>query len=358
MSGVTREPYGVTSHGDEVSRFILTNRLGARVCVLDWGATISELHVPDRAGRLADVVLGFDTLAEYEINLPYFGGTIGRVANRIAGGRFELDGVEYRLYANDGPNHLHGGARGFDKHPWQAETLPHEDGPAVRFEHVSPDGDEGYPGRLEVRVTMVFDDEDRLTIAYEARADAATPVNLTNHSYFNLAGGGDILGHLLELHADRFAEVDAELIPTGRLRPVANGAFDFNAAKPIGLDIAELEGGYDHNFVLDRAVCEGGAPAAVLVDPVSGRRMTMHTDEPGVQLYTGHLLDGVRGKHGAVHHRHAALCLEAQHFPDALHQPAFPSVVLRPGETYRQRTSYRFDVLHGSDPGGPAPPAR
>lgn len=344
MAAVEREHFGTTVEGDAVSRFTLTNRRGARVRLIDWGACVTELWVPDRDGRFEDVVLGFDTLAEYERNPPHFGSIIGRVANRVARARFELDGTRYRLEANRGAHHLHGGARGFDKRPWQAEPVEHAAGPAVRFERVSPDGEEGYPGRLEVRVTVVLGDDDALRFEYEATADAATPVNLTHHGYFNLAGRGDILDHVLGLRADRVTEVDAELIPTGRLLPVEGSAFDFRRAKPIGRDIAATSGGYDHNFVLSRDAAEAPAPAATLVDPASGRRLTLHTSEPGVQLYTGNSLGGIRGKGGARHHRYAALCLEAQRFPDALHHASFPSVVLRPGETYRQTTSYRFDV--------------
>ncbi len=343
--GVARAPFGKTDAGERVTRYTLTNRRGSRACWIDWGATLVALWIPDRAGALADVVLGFDTFDSYAQNEPFFGCTVGRVANRIAGARFELDGVVYPLAANDGANHLHGGIRGFDKALWAARELDVEAGPALRFDHVSPAGDEGYPGTVRVGVSVVLGHDDALRIEYEATSDAATPVNLTNHSYWNLAGSGDILAHELQLDADRYCEVGADLLPSGRVLPVAGTPFDFTTRKPVGRDIQALVPGYDHNFVLADARRLQPARAGVLLDPVSGRRMTLSTSEPGVQLYSGNFLDRVPGKRASLYGRHAGLCLETQLFPDAVHQPAFPSVVLRPGETYRQTTLYAFDTV-------------
>lgn len=343
MEGVVRDGFGVASDGRPISRYTLTNRRGSRARVIDWGATLTELWVPDREGTLGDVVLGFDDFGAYERNEPYFGCTIGRVANRIGGARFSLDGVDYRLAANDGPNHLHGGSCGFDKAIWTGREEPGAEGPAVTFEHTSPDGDEGYPGTLSVALTILLDCEDALHLDYRARTDAATPVNLTHHSYWNLAGAGDVLAHELRLAADRYTEAGPQLVPTGRLLPVAGTPFDFRRLKPIGRDIGRLGLGYDHNFVLGDATRAEAVPAGKLRDPASGRCMTFRTSEPGVQLYTGNFLTAVEGKRGAVYGRHAGLCLEAQKFPDALHQPDFPSVILRPGQTYRQKTVYAFE---------------
>lgn len=343
MGEIERDRFGSTGAGEPVTRHTLTNRRGSRVRLIDWGATLTELWVPDRSGTLGDVVLGFDTLEEYEQSESYFGCTIGRVANRIAGARFSLDGRAYALAANDGSHHLHGGRVGFDKAVWRGSELASEQGPAVRFTHTSLDGDEGYPGTLRVRVTYLLDHQDSLHIEYRAETDAPTPVNLTHHGYWNLSGSGDVLDHELTLHAGRYTEAGPDLVPTGRILPVAGGPFDFRRAKPIGCDIAELELGYDHNFVLADEARSAATLAGELHDPASGRRMELSTSEPGVQLYTGNFLDGVVGKRGAVHERHGALCLEAQHFPDTLHQPGFPPIVLRPGESYRQLTVYRFD---------------
>jgi aldose 1-epimerase len=342
VQGISKKPFGVTARGEEVSCYTLTNRRDSVARWIDWGATLTELWIPDRAGVLGDVVLGFDSLEAYERNEPHVGCVIGRVANRIAGARFTLDGVDHPLAANREPNHLHGGWAGFDKALWIAEPLDRLEGPALRFTHTSPDGDEGYPGTLRVELIVTLDHEDALHFEYRAETDAPTPVNLTHHDYWNLAGHGDILSHELLLHADRYTETGEGFIPTGRQLPVAGTPFDFRVAKPVGRDIGQLERGYDQNYVLAEAVRDVAVPAGELFDPSSGRRMTFSTSEPGVQLYTGNFLDGVVGKHGAVHGRHDALCLETQHFPDAVHQPSFPSIVLRPGETYRQVTVYAF----------------
>jgi aldose 1-epimerase len=347
MQGIACEPFGRTSSGVQVSLYTLTNQHGSHARLIDLGATLTELWMPDRNGELGDVVLGFDTMESYEANTPFFGCTVGRVANRIAGAHFELDGLNYRLAANDGANHLHGGRAGFDKAVWGAQMIPRAEGPTVSFSHTSPDGDEGYPGALDVKVTYTLQHDDALHIEYRARSDAPTLVNMTNHSYWNLAGSGGILAHELMLRAQKYTEVGPDLIPTGQLSPVRGTPFDFTHAKPIGRDIAALEAGYDHNFVLADAPRPEAVEAATLRDPLSGRQMRVLTTEPGVQLYTANFLDGVVGKRGAVHDRHAAVCLETQRFPDAVHHDGFPSIVLRPGETYQQLSVYAFGRPQG-----------
>jgi aldose 1-epimerase len=350
MPGVTPrvrvDPFGTMPDGTPVQIYTLTSarRLIARIT--DYGAILTELHVPDRAGQLGDVVLGFDNLPQYLRGHPYFGCTVGRVANRIARGRFSLDGVDYALAPNNGPHHLHGGLVGFDKALWRGEPLV---GPAigVRFTHVSEDGDQGYPGRLEVAVVMSLTEADELVIDYTATTDRATPINLTNHSYFNLAGEGDILGHELELAAARYTPTDATLIPTGEMREVRGTPFDFTRPTAIGARLDQLRrkpNGYDDTFVLNRSA-PGLVLAARVHEPRSGRTLEMRTTEPGVQLYTGNYFDGsLTGKRGTVYGRHTGFTLEAQHFPDSVNHPAFPSTILRPGQTYRQTTSYRFSV--------------
>lgn len=341
---IEKSSFGRTSTGEPVELYTLRNAHRTVARVTTWGATLTELHVADRRGNTADVVLGFDTLEGWQSAHPYFGVTVGRVANRIANGRFTLDGKSYALATNNGPNHLHGGNRGFDKVVWQAEQVQAAEGPGVRFTHVSPAGDEGYPGSLTASVTYVLTDADELVLHYEATTDAATPVNLTHHSYFNLTGDGsrDILGHRLTVFASHYTPTDDTLIPTGEIAPVAGTPFDFRTPFDIGARIRDVKGGYDLNFVLDSG---GGrlAPAAVVHDPASGRIMRVHTTEPGLQFYTGNFLDGsITGKGGTVYRQHAGFCLEAQHFPDAINQPAFPPVVLRPGKVYRQTTVYAF----------------
>jgi aldose 1-epimerase len=333
--------FGALPDGSPAHVFTLTNARGLVAKLTDYGATLTALHVPDREGRLADVVLGFDTVEPYLGGHPYFGSTVGRVANRIAWGRFTLDGREVLLARNDGEHHLHGGPVGFDRALWQAEVL--EGG--VRFRHRSPDGDQGYPGNLDATVTMTLTDDDLLVFDYEARTDRPTPVNLTNHAYFNLAAGGDVLGHLLWLAADAYTAAGPDLIPTGEIRPAAGTPLDFTTPTPIGARLSQLGGdppGYDHNVVI-RGGGQGPVPAARLADPASGRVMELSTTQPGVQLYTGNHLDGtITGKGGVVYRRHAGVCLETQGFPDAVNHPEFPGIILRPGRIYRQTTICRF----------------
>ena len=345
-ASVIKTSFGRTHSGRRVYLFTLTSVHGLVARITNYGTIITELHMPDRRGRLGNVVLGFDNLKQYLAGHPYFGCTVGRVANRIAKGRFKLDGKKYRLAVNNGPNHLHGGILGFDKVVWAAEILPGREA-AVRFTHTSPDGDEGYPGSLAVTVVMTLTSAGELRIDYSATTDKATPVNLTTHSYFNLAGGGNVLGHELKIAARHYTPVDANSIPTGRIAPVAGTPFDFTKPKPIGADFSRLTGkpiGYDHNFVL-----RGGgnklAPCATVFEPTTGRVLEVLTTEPGVQLYTGNYLDGTLRGHGGVYHtQHGGFCLETQHFPDSVNQPEFPSVILRPGQTYRQTTVHKFSI--------------
>jgi aldose 1-epimerase len=346
---IEKKDFGKTPGGTPVDLFVLTNANGMIAKVITYGAILTEIHVPDRDGKLTDVVLGFDDLNGYLAEHPFFGATVGRVANRIAKGRFTLNGKEYKLAVNNGPNALHGGRKGFDKAVWKAEETPAADGVAVRFSHHSPNGDEGYPGNMDVTVTYTLTNQNELRLDYTATTDQATPVNLTNHSYFNLAGAADgtILDHELLLEADKYTPTDETLIPTGELKPVAGTPLDFTKPTPIGARIDQTPafiGGYDHNFVLN----SGGKRlllAARVRQPKTGRVMEMLTTEPGVQLYTSNFLDGkVKGKGGVVYRKHQALCLEAQHFPDSVNHPDFPSVILQPGQTYRQTTAYKFSA--------------
>ena len=336
---IKQEQWGVADDR-AVSLFTLTNERGFEVSITNYGGAVVSLQAPDRKGTYGDVVLGFDKLADYVRNQLYFGGLIGRYANRIARGRFSLDGVEYQLSQNDGPNHLHGGVRGFNKRVWEVIDPLADAGRTLTLQYLSRDGEEGYPGNLRARVTYTLA-ANELRIDYEAMADRDTVVNLTNHSYFNLAGRGDILTHELTLHADAFTPVTEDLIPTGEIRAVASTPWDFTQGKAVGKDLAAA-GGYDHNFVLNDY--DGSLRTAVrLYEPVSGRVLEILTTQPGVQFYSGNFLDGtLTGKGGMVYNKYAALCLEPQHFPDSPNHPNFPSTVLRPGELYRQVSVYRF----------------
>ncbi|MCE5279164.1 MAG: aldose epimerase family protein [Planctomycetaceae bacterium] len=336
--------FGKTSQGKTVRLFTLTNSGGLRARVITYGATLVGLDVPDRHGKAGDVTLGFDDLPGWMGNRSYFGATIGRFGNRIARGRFTLDGKIYTLAANDGANHLHGGTLGFDKVIWDAEPIAAAN--AVKFIYFSRDGEEGYPGNLAVSVTYTLTDANELRLDYEAASDAPTVVNLTHHTYWNLADAGrsSILDHKLMLSADYYLPVGADLIPTGQLAPVLGTAMDFTTPQTIGSRIALAKGGYDHNWVLRGAGSEI-RPAARLEDPASGRVMDVFTTEPGMQFYSGNFLnDTIRGKSGTIYARHHGLCLEAQHYPDSPNQPTFPPVVLRGGETYRQTTIHHFST--------------
>jgi len=345
-AGVQKKAWGRTPEGIPVDLYTLTNGKGMTVDIASYGTTIVRLDVPDRSGRSGNVVLGFDRLDGYLGEHPYFGCTVGRYANRIAGAAFILNGKEYRLAANDGPNSLHGGRKGFNRVVWKADPVTTADGPAVRFTYASPDGEEGYPGTLSSTVVFTVTAANELKIDYTATTDKPTPVNLTNHSYFNLAGPGtgDILGHDLMLTAKRYTPVGKGLIPTGEIAPVAGTPLDFTKPAAIGRRIDAVEGGYDHNFVLSTRVSPTPVLAARVKEGKSGRVMEVLTTEPGIQFYTGNFLDGKIVGVGGAYKKHYGFCLETQHFPDSVHHPEFPPVILEPGKTYRQTTIYRFAV--------------
>ncbi len=329
---IQQKLFGETD-GQQVFLYTLSNDRGFEVSITNYGGAIVSLKAPDRDGEFADVVLGFETVEEY-VKIPlYFGGLIGRHANRIGLGKFSLNGTEFQLTQNNGANHLHGGAKGFDKRVWQLV----DDTYALRLEYFSPDGEEGYPGNVKAEVTYTLSPDNELKTEYRATTDRETIVNLTNHSYFNLAGHGEILGHELTLHAGAFTPVSKELIPTGEIKSVQDSEMDFRKSRPIA------HGGYDHNFVLSNYDGSSLQPAARLYEPKSGRVLEILTTEPGIQFYSGNFLDGsLKGKGGAIYYQYTGLCLEPQHFPDAPNHANFPSTVLRPGEVYRHVSVYRF----------------
>jgi aldose 1-epimerase len=348
---VTSARFGATADGTAVDEFTLRNAAGVEVRAINYGGIVTSLKVPDRSGAMGDIVLGFDSLDSYVKDHPFFGAIVGRYGNRIGRARFTLDGRSYPLAANNGPNHLHGGVRGFDKHVWRAEAMPGRAN-GVIFSRTSPDGEEGYPGTLTVRVSYELTDRNELVVDYHATTDKATPVNLTQHSYFNLAGegAGDILQHVLTINADRYTPVDGTLIPTGELAPVKGTPFDFTTATAIGARIGNNDPqlkngqGYDHNWALNRTG-DGLSPAARVVEPTRGRTLEVSTTEPGMQFYTGNFLDGkLTGKSGRAYSRRSGFCLETQHFPDSPNQPNFPSTILKPGDEYRSRTVFTFGV--------------
>jgi len=336
--------------GQEVEIYTITNAHGIEARLMTYGATLVSLKTPDRAGKLAGIVLGFDSLSPYLSGPAYLGASVGRYANRIADARFSLDGVSYQLAANDGRNSLHGGTKGFDKRIWTAEIAG--DG-AVRLHYVSAAGEEGYPGQLTAQVTYRLGEDDTLSIAYEATTTAPTPVNLVNHAYFNLTGdrSKSILGHQLKIAASSFTPVDATLIPTGELKPVAGTPFDFRTSQVIGARIEApdeqlvLGHGYDHNWVLDKPTPGALSLAAIVIDPDSGRSLEVRTTQPGIQFYTGNFLDGRSVPGGSVFARRTGLCLETQHFPDSPNHAKFPTTILTPGETYRETTVFAFGTV-------------
>jgi aldose 1-epimerase len=342
--------FGKTPEGKTVQLYTLKNAKGMEAAIMNYGGVVVSLKVPDRSGKLEDVVLGFPDLEGYTRKGPYFGAIIGRYANRIAHGRFTLDGVEYTLFKNDGDNSLHGGRRGFDKALWTAKPL---DGQSLELTYLSKDGEEGYPGNLSVTVVYTLTDNNELKIDYTATTDKDTVLNLTNHSYFNLAGqgNGDILNHQVTIHADRFTPVNQSLIPTGELRSVAGTPFDFRQPHAIGERIhadnqqLKFARGYDQNFVLNRKVA-GMVLAARVTEAKSGRVLEVLTDQPGLQFYTGNFLDGtIHGKGGKVYNQRSAFCLETQHFPDSPNHPKFPSTELKPGAKFHSTTIYRFSTM-------------
>lgn len=348
--GVRAEDFGATPDGAPASVYTLRNAQGAEARITNYGGIVISLLVPDRNGAMGDVVLGYDRLDDYARRSPYFGCLIGRYGNRIAGGRFSLDGKSYTLATNNGPNHLHGGAKGFDKVVWEARRVRSPLGPALELRHFSPDGDEGYPGNLYVIAVYTLTDGNALRIDFTATTDQATVCNLTHHSYFNLACGGDVLGHEVMVDADRFTPVDRTLIPTGELRPVAGTPFDFREPAAIGARIGDADEqlsfgkGYDHNWVLNKPAGTLGLAASVY-EPKSGRLMEVLTTEPGLQFYTGNFLGGgIVGKGGRAYTSRAGFCMEPQRHPDTPNRPAFPSCILRPRDVYRNTIVYRFST--------------
>ncbi len=340
---INKENFGKTPDGRDVDLYTLKNANGLEAKIITYGGIITSLKTPDKNGNFADIVLGYETLEKYIEDNPAFGAIVGRYANRIAKGKFTLDGIEYTLATNNGPNHLHGGIKGFDKVIWTAEPISTEQGPALKLTYLSEDGEEGYPGNLKCTVIYTLADNDELKINYEAETDKPTILNLTSHSYFNLAGhdSGSVFDHELELCARNYTDVNEELIPTGEIKPVAGIALDFTISKPIGQDIKQTKDGYDHNYVLDKA--EGSlAKAALVCESKTGRIMEVATTEPGLQLYTGNWLDH-KGK-GAIYDKYSGFCLEAQHYPDSPNHPEFPSTLLEPCEKYIQLTVYKFSV--------------
>jgi aldose 1-epimerase len=342
------EVFGRSPTGEPVIRFTLENRRGLRARVITWGAGLVEMLAPDRHGALADVTLGFDSLDGYLTPHPHFGVTTGRFANRIAGGKFAINGTTYTLATNDGAHHLHGGPQGLHWQNWRGEAG--SDGRSVRFTHTSPDGTEGYPGNLSLAVTYTLTDDNELRLDYTATTDQPTVLNLTNHAYWNLAGAGagGILEHEIAIHAPHFTPVDGGSIPTGEIAAVAGGPMDFTKPKRITRDFARMTGqpgGYDHNYVIAHPHAGAMTVAAEAHDPHSGRLLTISTTEPGIQFYTGNYLNGsVVGKGGTAYQKHSGFCLETQHFPDSPNQPHFPSTVLRPGQAFRSSTVHRFTV--------------
>ena len=356
-AGATSTQFGTLANGQSTQLYTLRNAHGIELQLTNYGGIITSLKTPDRAGHIADIVLGYDNLAAYVANSPYFGAIVGRYANRIARGHFTLDGATYTLAVNNGPNSLHGGLRGFDKVVWNARPFQSQEGQGVALDYTSPNGEEGYPGTLHATVTYTLTADDRLIVDYAATTDKATPLNLSQHSYWNLAGNAtrDILGHILTINSDGITPVDSTLIPTGEIMPVQGTPFDFRTPHAIGERVDQRQNtqirygnGYDHNWVLNRG--GAGADALVLaarvVEPTSGRTMEISTTQPGLQIYSGNFLDGSNiGKGGVVYHFRYGLALETQHFPDSPNHSNFPSTILRPGEQFHSRTVFKFGVM-------------
>ena len=349
---IEKEPFGLTNEGKQVDLFKISHQDGMIVTIINYGAIVTSLFVPDKEGVLADIVLGYETLKEYVEDRSYFGATVGRIGNRVADGKFVLDGVKYELARNDGENHLHGGIKGFNKRIWAPEIIDHRGIPTLKMTYLSKDGEEGYPGNLRISVSYSLTNDNGLKIDYAAETDKLTILNPTHHSYFNLsgAGNGEILDHVLTINADTFTPVREGLIPIGEIRDVTGTPLDFRNPKAIGERInandeqITLGLGYDHNWVLNNWDSSLNL-AVTLYDSRSGRFMEVFTTEPGMQFYSGNFLDGsITGKEGKIYHHRSALCLEADHFPDSPNQPDFPPVTLGPGETYEQTTIYRFST--------------
>ena len=344
---VIEDAYGEVE-GSKVTQYTLTNPNGMSVKIINYGGTVTDIMAPGKDGKMGNVVLGYDSLAGFlQTGNPYFGCLVGRYANRIANAKFTLDGKEYTLAPNNNGNTLHGGVKGFDKRTWTASDINTDSVSSIKFSYDSKDGEEGYPGNLHSEVVYTLTKDNELKIEYKATTDKATPVNLTNHCYFNLSAGTDstILDHELMLKADKFTPVNDKLIPTGKIDDVKAGPMDFTAAKKIGKDLAQVSGGYDHNWVLNKSR-NGLEMIGSLYHAPSGRLMEVFTTEPGIQFYSGNFLDGTLGntRGGAKYIKHAGLCLETQHFPDSPNQPTFPNTILKPGETYTHTTVYKFSV--------------
>lgn len=340
--------FGKMDDGREVYQYTLANENGFEVNIINYGGIITSIEAPDKNGNFDSVILGFDSLDKYLQNDPFFGATIGRYANRIAEGKFTLNGKEYQLPTNDGPNHLHGGPKGFYSRYWDSKLIEQDGKPALRLTYLSKDGEQGYPGNLDVQVTFSVSENNTLRIEYQAVTDKATPINLTNHSYFNLTGDPStpILDQTLELYADSYTPVNDKLIPTGEIKAVEGTPFDFTTPHKIGERIDQTKGGYDHNWVLNGYPSDSLFKAATVVDSTSGRKLEISTLEPGIQFYSGNFLDGSwKGPDGTPFVLHGALCLETQHFPDSPNQPDFPSTILQPDETYHTVTEYHFSTI-------------
>jgi aldose 1-epimerase len=342
-AAVTKQDFG-QADGKPVYLFTLTNKNGVQVKITNYGGIVTSWVVPDKNGNKSSIVLGFDSLSGYLAKPPYFGALVGRYGNRIANGKFIIGSSTYTLATNNKKNHLHGGLKGFDKQVWDATTV--DSVPALTLNYISKDGEEGYPGNLKVTVTYTLSDDNELGIEYSAETDKATPVNLTNHSYFNLTGSvaNTILSQTLQVNADAYTPVDSTLIPTGVLQPVKGTPFDFTTATAIGARINNVPGGYDHNFVLNNK--DGSLKlAAVLADSISGRKLEVYTTQPGLQFYTGNFLDGsIKTSDGKAINKNTAVCLETQHFPDSPNEPSFPTTILQPGEKYHSITKYKVSV--------------
>lgn len=344
LTGITKAAWGNTD-GKDVFLYTLTNAKGVQVKITTYGGIVTSWVAPDKHGKTSNIVLGFDSLSGYLAKPPYFGALVGRYGNRIAKGKFKIDTAVYTLATNNGANHLHGGLKGFDKQVWDATTTS-DSVPTLLLSYISKDGEEGYPGNLKVAVRYTLTDNDELKIEYDATTDKATPVNLTNHSYFNLTGdaANTILDHTLMIAADNYTPVDSSLIPTGEIKGVKGTPFDFTSAKKIGRDIGAVKGGYDHNWVLNKKD-SSLQKVAELSDAVSGRSLEVYTMEPGLQFYTGNFLDGTfKARDGKPINQHAALCMETQHFPDSPNEPKFPTTILKPGEKYHTVTVYKLKV--------------
>lgn len=339
---IIKEVFGKTNDGRNVDAFVLKNADGLKATIINYGATVISMVAPDRQGDSVDVLLGFDDMAGFQsLENPYFGACCGRVANRIANGKFTLDGSEYSLALNDDPNALHGGVIGFDKKIWDAEIS----GDSVKMSIISPDGEEGYPGTLQVEVTYSLSDAGELRIDYAATTDKKTVINLTNHCYFNLAGGGSILSHELRINADRYTVVNDNSIPTGELRNVAGTEMDFRTSHAIGTNIDQTVAGYDHNYCINPQANGALVLAAAVVEPQSGRTLECWTTEPGIQLYTGNFIDHIKGKGSSIYNRREGFCLETQHYPDSPNHPDFPTTEINPNKTYTQTCIYTFGLM-------------